>query len=318
MAKILVTGASGFIGFHLVRALLAQGHEISCLVRKSSKLDRLAGLPICRADGDVTDAESLRRVVPGHDAVYHLAGLIKAVHVHAALPGQSRRGRQCRPHVCRPDHAAGPAAGFVVGGDGSVESCDGRGWKAIPLRRSRTTAEASWPASKRPGVGPRRCRSPILRPPVVFGEADPATYAIFRPIARFGVHVVPSWRTHRLSLIHADDLLQAMVLAAQRGKRILRDPADGAAAAEGCYFVPAERDLTFAEMGRMMGAVLGRRRTWVLRLSPVSVWTFGLVATAFSRCAARRGISISTRPARPVRAPGPAAARRRRATWGLP
>src|SRR5271166_5522904 len=81
MAKILVTGASGFIGFHLTRALLDQGHEISCLVRKSSKLDRLAGLPICRADGDVADAESLRRVVPGHDAVYHLAGLVKAVHV---------------------------------------------------------------------------------------------------------------------------------------------------------------------------------------------------------------------------------------------
>ena len=81
MAKILITGATGFIGFHLTRALLDQGHEISCLVRKSSKLDRLAGLPIRRADGDVTDAESLRRVVPGHDAVYHLAGLVKAIHV---------------------------------------------------------------------------------------------------------------------------------------------------------------------------------------------------------------------------------------------
>ena len=44
MANILVTGASGFIGFHLVRALLEQGHELTCLVRKSSKLDRLAGL----------------------------------------------------------------------------------------------------------------------------------------------------------------------------------------------------------------------------------------------------------------------------------
>ena len=108
----------------------------------------------------------------------------------------------------------------------------------------------------------------ILRPPVVFGEADPATYEIFRPIARCGVHVVPGWRTHRVSLIHADDLLQAMILAAQRGKRILCDPADATAAAQGCYFAPAERDLTFAEMGRMMGAALGRRRTLVVRLPP--------------------------------------------------
>ena len=123
----------------------------------------------------------------------------------------------------------------------------------------------------------------ILRPPVVFGEQDPATYEIFRPIARFGIHVVPSWRTHRVSLVHADDLLQAMILAAQRGKRICCDPRDGIAAAQGCYFAPAERDLTYAEMGRMIGAALGRRRTRVVRLSPVTVWTFGLVATAFSR-----------------------------------
>ena len=74
-----------------------------------------------------------------------------------------------------------------------------------------------------------------------------------------------------------------MILAAQRGKRIVCDPADGAAAAQGCYFVPAERDLTFAEMGRMMGAALGRRRTCVLRLGPFAVWTVGLVATAFSQ-----------------------------------
>ena len=67
----------------------------------------------------------------------------------------------------------------------------------------------------------------VLRPPVVFGECDAATCEIFRPIARCGVHVVPSWRTHRVSLIHADDLLQAMVLAVQRGKRIIRDPANG-------------------------------------------------------------------------------------------
>ena len=122
----------------------------------------------------------------------------------------------------------------------------------------------------------------ILRPPIVFGESDSATYEIFRPIARYGVHVVPGWRTHRVSLIHADDLLQAMILAAQRGKRIFCDPADSVAAAQGCYFAPAERDLTIAEMGRMMGAALGRRRTIVVRLAPLFVWTFALVATAFS------------------------------------
>ena len=127
----------------------------------------------------------------------------------------------------------------------------------------------------------------ILRPPVVFGEADPATCELFRPIARCGIHVVPGVRNHRVSLIHADDLRRAMVLAMERGKRVLCDAAEGAAAAQGCYFAPSERDLTFAELGRLMGSALGRRRTCVVRMLPSWVWTIAILATLCSRLSGR-------------------------------
>ena len=55
MAKVLVTGATGFIGFHVIRALVRQGHQLTCLVRKKSSLERLAGLEFRRLDGDVRD-----------------------------------------------------------------------------------------------------------------------------------------------------------------------------------------------------------------------------------------------------------------------
>ena len=282
MAKILVTGASGFIGFHLTRALLEQGHEISCLVRKSSKLDRLAGLPIRRADGDVTDAESLRHVVPGHDAVYHLAGLVKAIHVQQLYQvnrdGVANLARACAAQTTPPVLLV--VSSLAAMGPSSPQRPRVESDPPAPVSNYGRSKLAGEQAARQ---WAKEVPITILRPPIVFGECDSATYEIFRPIARCGVHVVPCWRPPWVSLIHADDLLQAMILAAQRGKRILCDPVDGIAAAQGCYFARAERDVTLAEMGRMMGAALGRRRTCVLRLGPFWVWTVGLIATAFSQ-----------------------------------
>lgn len=71
--KVLVTGASGFIGRYLAHALIAQGHQVRVLVRTSSAQNSFNGpMPFV---GDLTDAASLRRAVEGVDQVYHLAAI---------------------------------------------------------------------------------------------------------------------------------------------------------------------------------------------------------------------------------------------------
>jgi len=68
-----VTGGTGFIGSHVVRALVANDRRVRCLVRPSSDMANLRGLDIEKVVGDITDADSLRRVMAGCDEVFHCA-----------------------------------------------------------------------------------------------------------------------------------------------------------------------------------------------------------------------------------------------------
>lgn len=74
--KILVTGASGFIGSKLVPRLVELGHDVRTMGRGSSTPRSLAGLPVEHFRGDVTNPEHAVQAVEGCDAVYHLAGLV--------------------------------------------------------------------------------------------------------------------------------------------------------------------------------------------------------------------------------------------------
>lgn len=75
MKRALVTGASGFIGAHVVAALLREDVEVRALVLPGDPAPNLAGLPIERVHGDVTDAAALARAMVGVDTVFHLAAI---------------------------------------------------------------------------------------------------------------------------------------------------------------------------------------------------------------------------------------------------
>jgi nucleoside-diphosphate-sugar epimerase len=73
--KNLVTGGSGFLGSHLVEALLARGENVRALVRPTSQTALLERLGVELAHGDLGDAQSLRAAVQGVERVYHCAAL---------------------------------------------------------------------------------------------------------------------------------------------------------------------------------------------------------------------------------------------------
>ena len=74
--KVLVTGANGFLGSWITRALVNEGHEVHALIRPNSDVSELEGVSCKFVHGDVTDIHSLLEVFKGIDSVFHLAGVI--------------------------------------------------------------------------------------------------------------------------------------------------------------------------------------------------------------------------------------------------
>lgn len=73
--KALVTGGTGFVGSHVVRQLVEQGHSARVLHRKTSKLDALAGISFESTLGDILDSDALRAACEGCDWVFHVAAV---------------------------------------------------------------------------------------------------------------------------------------------------------------------------------------------------------------------------------------------------
>ena len=71
--KAFITGATGFVGSHVARALAAQGAELRLLVRPTSRLDNIADLRAETVMGDLRNPESLKKAMAGCDVVFHVA-----------------------------------------------------------------------------------------------------------------------------------------------------------------------------------------------------------------------------------------------------
>src|SRR5436305_6586569 len=71
--KVLVTGATGFVGSHVAQLLAAQGADLRLLVRTSSHTGNIADLKADRITGDLRNADSLKKAVEGCEFVFHVA-----------------------------------------------------------------------------------------------------------------------------------------------------------------------------------------------------------------------------------------------------
>ncbi|MEE8452559.1 MAG: NAD-dependent epimerase/dehydratase family protein [Thermoguttaceae bacterium] len=300
MAKVLITGASGFIGSHLAEALVARGDDVTCLVRRSSRVERLDPLDVRFACGDVTDPQSLSAAVGNVETVYHAAGCTCAIHAeqydrvnHLGTRNvvEACAARTTPPVLVVVSSLA--AAGPAVDGQPRTESDPPR--QVSHYGRSKRAAElaAEQFADRVPVT--------VVRPPIVLGEADRLGLPMFAMISRLGVFFVNGMGRKRYSIIHATDLAELLIRAAEQGERLPVAPAEGDARSQGYYFAACGEDPTYAELGRMIGSALGRRRVLIFPTPPRGPWVAAALMELKARVR-RRAVYLNFDRVREIRA----------------
>jgi nucleoside-diphosphate-sugar epimerase len=217
--RVLITGASGFIGGHLAEALCRRGDDVFCLVRKTSLVSHLRHLPARLVSGDVTDAASLCAAVRGMDYVFHLAGIITSLdpREYEAINVQGtqnlvRAVLQEAPGLKRfifvsSISAAGPSlADRAFSETDEPRPVSEYGQSKLAAERIVLAAGSKLPVT-------------IIRPPNVLGPRQRELQESIRLIRRRIVPVLGNGRP-QTSLADVDDVVRALVLSAENPRAV--------------------------------------------------------------------------------------------------
>ena len=256
MATVLVTGATGFVGRHLIPVLLAADHRVVALVRTATDgelvMARLAPERRSAVEtriGDVTRPETLGPALAGVDAVVHLVAIPRDFHGGADLRLINTEGTRA---VVAAMEAAGVRRLIHMGAMGVEDVPD------LHYASSKAKAEALVRASSLDWT--------ILKPSLQFGEGD-GFFNIIAGLVRLspGLVPVPGDGTSRFQPIHVDDVAAVTV-------RCLADPTTIGQT----YDLGGPRYWTYREITREVLTALGKRRLIV----PMPVVLIRLVAGA--------------------------------------
>ena len=232
---IAVTGATGFIGRHLVNCLLTDGYEVRALARRQND-----GLPasVEVIHGSVEDETAVEALIDGADAVVHCAGLIKGAGKDR-LREVNVGGTAALARVCARQKAP-PRVVFL-------SSLAARHPELSDYAASKHDAEAEL-ASHGGDLD-----WSVLRPPAVYGPGDKETYQLLKFVSR-GYFLVPDLDGSRISLIYVSDLCDAIVA-------LLREPPPAGTVID--IRDPCEDGYSWKSVASACERYLGRRITCI-------------------------------------------------------
>ena len=246
MKEILVTGANGFVGSHICEALLERGVAVRALVRKTSDLTNIRGLPVKLVYGDLNDSSSLRDAVRGVDIVINNAGLTKALrnddfekvnaggtkNILEAItnhnPAISRFIQISSTAACGPAPSATP-----ISENHPPNPLTAYGRSKLASEKIALTYEAKFPVV-------------VFRPSAIYGPRDSEMLSFFKTV-KFGIKPTFGGDSY-INFTYVKDLAQAIVKAIE-----------ALTMSSGIYFIMEKKSYAYSEAGDIISEALGRK-----------------------------------------------------------
>ena len=249
---VLVTGASGHIGAHVVRHLLAQGRAVRALVRPTSNLKGLEGLDVELAHGDVLDRASLRSALTGCSALYHLAAVVAEWAqdpevIHKTAVDGTANILQAVAETSGLERIVYTSSVAAVGMSRSPQELrneshynteDGTHYSVAKTRAERLAGELT----ERHGLP-----LVIVNPAVVLGPYDYRPTPATQIVVRYLKHRLPIYLDAGANFVHADDVARGHLLAEQHGRI-------------GERYILGGENLTIRQLFGLLAQLTGRRQ----------------------------------------------------------
>jgi dihydroflavonol-4-reductase len=277
--KALVTGATGFVGAAVSRALLAAGWQVRVLARRGSDRRNLSGLEVDVAEGDLTDLDSLAIAAAGCEGLFHVAADYR---LGARDPSQLYRNNvEGTRNVLSAARRAGvrrivytsSVATVGIPADGSPG--DERTPTALEAmighyKRSKFMAEEVVREAAREGTSVI-----IVSPSTPVGPGDVKPTPTGQLVLDAAAGRMPAYVDTGLNIVHVDDVAAGHLLAYERGQA-------------GERYILGGEDMTLREILALISSLVGRKPPRV-RLPYGVVLPIAYLAEGYARLSGRRG-----------------------------
>ncbi|MDP2209947.1 MAG: NAD-dependent epimerase/dehydratase family protein, partial [Bacteroidota bacterium] len=246
MIKIFVTGSTGFIGSHLVKYLINQGHHVKCLVRKHSNNKWLKELPVEYVYGDLFDVEVLRKAVLDVDYIYHIAGVTAS----KTKSGYFLGNQEATKNLLHAAETHSNLKRFVFAGSLSAvgPSTDGKPVnEESKLQPITTYGKSKMAAEKEVLSFQNKIPVTIVRIPAVYGPRDTATLDFFKTVNN-GIIPLVGFKSKYVNILHVDDVVDGLILAGEHPDAVGKT-----------YFIGSEKAYTWEDIGKVTQEIIHRK-----------------------------------------------------------